>query len=406
MPKQRNAEEREVTRKETVRHRRDVEMNRRVMMGLVGVVVLLVALLAAGLAQELYFRPRQPVATVNGTNIAAQDYAKRVRFSWFQQGNRVDDPQGSSVQVLDQMVDEELIREQAQQRSITVSTEEVDQAIEESFGYQRTPPTPAPTATTAPSPTPGGAPTATPFPTSTPVTLEGYQAAYKTYLDQLTQQASINDQEFRKIVEISLLERKLYDQVSADVPKTEEQLHVQHILVSIRTPEPTPAPTATGQPAPTALPAGAPTPAPTPTPLAPRDESQALARIIEVQQKLGSGTDFGELAKEYSDDTGSVEKGGDLGWIGKGQGLVQEFEDAAFALQPGQVSNPVKTEFGYHLIKVLERDPAHPLDEYTLQQRQYQAYQAWLETIRQQASITRNWTADRVPPTPSVAAQQ
>lgn len=79
------------------------------------------------------------------------------------------------------------------------------------------------------------------------------------------------------------------------------------------------------------------------------------ATALEVKKKLEGGADFAELAKEYSTDTVSAEKGGDLGSFGKGQ-MVAEFEQAAYGLEVGQVSDPVQTEHGWHIIEVTKKE--------------------------------------------------
>lgn len=78
--------------------------------------------------------------------------------------------------------------------------------------------------------------------------------------------------------------------------------------------------------------------------------AQAKAKAEDVLKQVQAGGDFAELAKKYSQDS-SAANGGDLGFFGKGQ-MVKPFEDAAFGLQPGQVSGIVKTDYGYHIIKV------------------------------------------------------
>lgn len=71
----------------------------------------------------------------------------------------------------------------------------------------------------------------------------------------------------------------------------------------------------------------------------------------EIKTKLDNGEDFAKLAQEYSKDTGSAKNGGELGSFAKGQ-MVKEFEDAAFSMKEGEISNPVKSQFGYHIIKI------------------------------------------------------
>jgi len=86
------------------------------------------------------------------------------------------------------------------------------------------------------------------------------------------------------------------------------------------------------------------------------ETEKARGEILEILKKVKSGSDFAELAKKFSQGP-SNSMGGDLGWFGHGS-MVKAFEDAAFALKPGEVSEPVRTRFGFHLIKIEEYKPA------------------------------------------------
>lgn len=96
-----------------------------------------------------------------------------------------------------------------------------------------------------------------------------------------------------------------------------------------------------------------------------RDEAQALARANEVLAKLKGGADFAELAGEYSDDPSVANNQGNMGYFPRGQ-MVKPFEDTAFAMsKAGELSAPVKTQFGYHIIRFEGRKTAgvQPFDE-------------------------------------------
>jgi len=90
----------------------------------------------------------------------------------------------------------------------------------------------------------------------------------------------------------------------------------------------------------------------------PKADADALAKAKDVEAQLKAGKDFAELARKYSADPGSAKQGGDLGWAEK-SAYVAPFADALFAMQTGQISDPVKTQFGYHIIRLDEVRPQH-----------------------------------------------
>ncbi|SVA44863.1 uncharacterized protein METZ01_LOCUS97717 [marine metagenome] len=76
------------------------------------------------------------------------------------------------------------------------------------------------------------------------------------------------------------------------------------------------------------------------------------SEAIEILDKIKNGEKFGKMARQFSTDSGSAKRDGSLGYFGRGK-MVKEFENAAFALQAGQISEPIKTQYGYHIIKRL-----------------------------------------------------
>jgi peptidyl-prolyl cis-trans isomerase SurA len=122
-------------------------------------------------------------------------------------------------------------------------------------------------------------------------------------------------------------------------------------------------------------------------------EAEARNRLRVLKERVENKADFAELARVHSDDA-SASKGGDLGWIMPGD-TVPEFERAMNQLQPGQVSDPVRTPFGLHLIQVLERGAQDVSKErrrlaarQTLRARKSdEAYQEWVRQLRDRAYI-------------------
>ncbi len=144
-----------------------------------------------------------------------------------------------------------------------------------------------------------------------------------------------------------------------------------------------------------------------------KKEEIAKQKIDEIAAKLKAGEDFAKLADEYSEDPGNVKdgkkQGGDLGWFTKGR-MVQEFEKAAFALEPGKVSEPVKTFYGYHLIKVDQLGKnASPADKAALKkqildQKVPQEMQRWFSELQAKAKMDNKLQAP-TPPAPKPAAR-
>lgn len=400
----------EPTKKQTALNRRERELQRRVLIGVGITGALVVILLAVGLLQQLVLIPNSPVATVNGETISTDRYQARVKYqraslvnqlAQYQQIQQQLDPNGTqnfftsqiqqlqqqlsnpetlALNVLDSMVDEVLIREEAAKRGISIDRAELEKEVGKSFGYE-------PDATPTPIVTPATitstqvvtasngltetqvvSATVTPAPTATPFTEAEYQRLYKQTLDNIKQSSGMSEAEFRALTENRLLRAKLQEDVTKDVPTTEEQIKARHILVKV-------ADTATAE-----------------------EKQKADEKIKAALERLKKGEAFEVVAKEVSEDS-SAAQGGDLGWFGKGS-MVAEFEDAAFKLDVGQTSDIVTTQFGYHIIQVTEKDPAHPLDDNALATKKQQAFSDFLTKLREAAKIERSWNTSKIPPTP------
>ncbi len=163
--------------------------------------------------------------------------------------------------------------------------------------------------------------------------------------EQLVAASGMTLDDARATQRTQMLNNLMRDRVLAQVGQTAEQVHARHILVD--------------------------------------SAAAAQAMLAQVQ----AGADFGQLAQQSSLDTLTKANGGDLGWFPRGTLPSKELEDAAFSLQPGQVSNVVQSAFGYHILQVLERDPARKLEGEQLVKVQQQAMENWLNGLRQKAQV-------------------
>jgi len=150
-----------------------------------------------------------------------------------------------------------------------------------------------------------------------------------------------------KEVRAQLIGMAMTQRVVDRVPTTAEHVHARHILV---------------------------------------DNPTEAERILA---QLQAGADFAALAQSYSQDTNTRESGGDLGFFPRGILMAPEVEEAAFALQPGQFSGVVSSALGYHVVQVVERDPAGPVGPENLRWMQERAVQEWIEGLWAQASVER-----------------
>lgn len=145
------------------------------------------------------------------------------------------------------------------------------------------------------------------------------------YREQIEEEVRIQAVRNQKLSDVDITRREIkafYNTYKDSLPDMKETVEIAHVLI---TPKP-------GE----------------------QSVQKARDKIEQVQKKLKAGDDFEELAKQYSEDPGSASRGGDLGFMARG-GFVREFEEVAFSLEPGEISDIVKTQFGFHIIKLIER---------------------------------------------------
>lgn len=143
-----------------------------------------------------------------------------------------------------------------------------------------------------------------------------------------------------------------------------------------------------------------------------KDDAAVKAKAEDILKQAKSGADFAELAKKYSEDEGSAKNGGDLDYFGRGR-MVPEFDQAVFAMQPGEISDLVKTQYGYHIIKLIDKKNAttRPLQDVRQQivdQLAYEKAQAQAADLAENLSkqISKPADLDRVAKANGLAVQE
>lgn len=447
------------TKKHLARRQREEVQRRYLLVGIVVILFAVIGVLLFGFLNETVIKDTQAIVTVNGDKITTKQFEGQVRYARFSliqnayntfqlsqmfgtdpsilssiygQLAQVESQLTPSVigqQMIDRLTNDLLIRQEAKRRGISVTQAEVDKAFQEAFEYYpdgtstptaslepiptstysalqmtvtaptQTPdpvsvtataealsqnatataeaappaatsevlntptvevtPTQNPTATSTPSGPATATATLAPTATATPYTLEGYQKLYQESIAGFRDNYNISESDLRYVIESQLYYFKVYEAVLAElnVPRTQEQVWARHILVETK------------------------------------DQAE------EVLALLQDGTDFANLAGIYSTDTSNSQQGGDLGWFGKGA-MVAPFEETVFALEPGEISDIVETDFGFHIIQSLGKEE-RPLSETEYQDEKSAKFEEWMTSQREAATIVtrEDWTT-RTPSDP------
>jgi len=400
-----------ITKKHLARVEREKRQKRILTYGSIAVVVLVLLLIGFGFLEENVLKYQKAIITVGDEKVTLKQFQDRAKFERLQLVNQylktyqywttIEDENTRNIfannlkqlefeldptvygqNVINKMADELVIIQEAKKRGITVTKKDVDLRLKAEFGYfPEGSPTPKatfdanPTSTLSPTqiailspmpetgetvtetlpatPTNTAQPTLsepaqspTPLPTATTYTESAFQENLETALNNLESQVGIGEEFLREYFRIELYKQRLRDEITKDVPREEEQVWARHILVS--------------------------------------DEETAR----EILDKLANGEDFKDLAKEYSIDTSSAGRGGDIGWFSKGR-MDEAFEKAAFSLDVGEISEPIQSSFGWHIIQVLGHE-MRPLSEYRYELKRNEVFEEWLSKVRENAEVIIN----------------
>jgi parvulin-like peptidyl-prolyl isomerase len=400
-------------RREIALSKKESRERRKIFMAVGGLAALILVILAVGLVYTYLIEPSQPVAVVNGVEISRSDYQKRVLYerylldeqaalieTQFQQfaaslgedasellqslkdqanqqlGQIYNQRLEMDRQALEYVIEDELVAAEATRQGITLSEEEVSETYAEiaaarSGGYTQAKAAETvtarqnATATAAqftPTPTQEGEesastpePTSPPQPTPTINVISGgaLDEAVKTWETTMLENTTMTPEDLRRLVRLRLLREKLIEVIGNEIDNMALQSHARHILVDT--------------------------------------EEEALA----AKTRLEAGAAFEEVAAEVSLDPGSATNGGDLGWFTQGT-MIAPFDEAAFSLEIDEISAPIETQFGWHIIQVLGREERE-LNETDMARERSKAYSDWLFEAKS-SGVEDLWDEGDAPP--------
>jgi parvulin-like peptidyl-prolyl isomerase len=387
---------RPLTRKQRTRAEREARMNRWIIASTVAVGVLVIGILVYGYLAENVFKGREPVATVNGVPITTADFQARVRHyrivlqeqrDYYTAQRMELDPTDPSVsflleylntqirqldsmisethattlgkEVLDRMVQEELVRQEAARRGLTVSQEEIDRAIEEQFGYDRDAAATFLTPTVAPTPpvTTETTLTATATPEPTPVSREEFDRRYQDYVKTYLKPSGLSEAKFRAMVEASLLYDKLQQAMAAEVPQTMEQVQIRYLSF--------------------------------PT----QEDAEKVA------ERLGKGEKWEDIAAEIEAEEESSAYASEPEWVTQGFLKEQFGEETAGTIwetPATQHTTPLAgTDGRWYIVQVMDRQ-VRELESWLRSYEEQRAFQEWLQGQMATVQYSDNW-ASKVP---------
>ncbi|HUV77042.1 MAG TPA: peptidylprolyl isomerase [Desulfobacterales bacterium] len=291
--------------------------------------------------------PDGEVATVDGVTITQDDFDKemaRVRSQFARSGRSLKESQLPDIKnrVLETLVNRELLYQESQNKGVKVEDAEVNQQVD--ILKKR-------------------------FPNEDEfkaalLEMKISEAELKSQIRKGIAIQQFVDKDLVQDVKVSQKEVEDFYKNNPDMFNQSEQVKASHILIKVDTKADKSA------------------------------KDQANKKIKEIQKKLEDGEDFVALAKEYSEGPSNV-NGGDLGYFERGR-MVKPFEDVAFKLKPGEVSDMVETPFGYHLIKVVDKKPESVVSyenakeriaQYLEQEKKEKALKRNIEDMRQKAVI-------------------